>query len=980
MIYSFSGYEVDTDQVEVRHEGEKVHAEPQVFEVLRYLIERRERVVTKIELLDEIWGGFVSEAALTSRIKSVRQLFGDSGRAQRVVRTVHGKGYQFIADVVEQDAGAAGRTSSLPTGTITFLVTDVERSSWLWEHMPDATRDALGRHDELVRASVEAHDGFVYATSGSGISAGFRRASDAVAAARQARAGLDVERWPGGIDFRVRLGLHTGEAVASDGEYLGQAPSRAAAVLAAAHGGQTLVSDVTAGLVTPDVGFRDLGMCQIDPGLPAMRLWQLDGPSFPAPMGAIASALPGLRTELVGRDDALDRVVDAVSGHRLVSIVGPGGAGKTTLALAAANSSVASFSAGVVFVELASARDDADMMRAIAETAGVEGAAATDARSLATHLARRPLLLVLDNCEHLIDDCGDFVDLVLDSAGTATVVTTSREPLGVDGELLVPLGSLEHHAPELFVRRAAAIAPDTSIDPADERIVDLCARLDGLPLAIELAAAQLNHLGLDDLLARLSDTLRLSGGGRSRGRDRHSNLERTIEWSYELLDDDGRALLRRFGVFPGSFDLAAAESVGEASLSVLSDLVTKNLMVHDAASGRYRLLETIRAFASDRLAEAGEAEEAAGRLVGHVVEQASTHRRVDRWFSASNAAKLRADLDNARFAFDRLLDAGDVVPALEIAIACSYLFRTTLNGADGRRWVGRLEQVATDLAAEDQLWFQILRADLAQGSADHATGHDAAVRAAHLAAQSSDAEAVVIALHLTGLHLVMPDPRSAADRFAEAEDAARRCGDARLERLMRAFGAMAALSGGDIERGVSAAEAVADEVTGDGYDVFIAHWAAWTACLLNGDIARLRHWTDRQRAFLLGAGVAEPWLFLWSVALLHAMEGDGTTEDLRLARERAHGEGHQVDADIVLALAVIERARGNATEAAELLGATARAMLNNLSHYVLSGNLRAALRAELGDDEVRSAMADGAQRNPAEILDARGLALVTLGP
>lgn len=974
VIYSFSGYEVDTDRVEVRHDGDVIHAEPQVFEVLRCLIERRDRVVTKIEMLDEIWDGFVSEAALTSRIKSVRQLFGDSGRAQQVIRTVHGKGYQFIADVVEGER-AASDGPGLPSGTVTFLVTEIERSVWLWEHRPEAMSDIGRRHDDILRAAVEAQGGTVFASPSSGVSAGFPLASDAIAAARRSRELLAIERWPGGIDLRVRLAVHTGEAIESDGRYGGTALNRAAAVLAAAHGGQTLMSDVTASLVPADQGFTDLGMCAIDPAMPTMRLWQLDGGSFPAPTGAIASALPALRVELVGRDDVLDRVTDAVGSHRLVSIVGPGGAGKTTLALAAANSLVPSFPGGVVFVELASVRDSDGLLRVVAETAGIEGAAAADQQSLATHIARRPALLVLDNCEHLLVSCATFVDNVLDAGAAVTIVCTSRESLAVDGELLVPLGSLEDRAPELFVQRARTIAPGAALDPDDPRVIDLCARLDGLPLAIELAAAQLHHLGIDDLLGRLGDALALSGPGRTRGRGRHATLERTIQWSYDLLDDEARELLRNFGVFPGTFDLRAAEAVGRAPLAVLSDLVAKNLVVHDRDTGRYRLLETIRAFVAQQLEVADQSEEASARLIDHVVAEAKRTDRIDRWFSGANAATFRADLDSARLAFDRLLDDGRVVDALEITIACCYLFRTTLNGIDGRRWIARLSLAADDLNAGDRLWFHLVRADLAQGSADHLTGRDAAERATDLA-DEADAPTSMIANHLGALHLVVPDPQEATKRFTEAARGARDAGLDRIEHLMGAFAAMAALSAGEVDHGAELAEEVAHDVAGDGYEVFIAHWAAWTACLLRGDTDRLRYWTDRQRSFLLGAGVTEPWLFLWSVALLHAMEGGDAVEGLRLARERADNEGHDVAADIVLALAIVAQHRGHLVEAAELLGAIAGARLNNLSHYVLGRNLQSRLQAELGGARLTAASDRGSSATPASILAGRGLDLM----
>ena len=990
MIYAFDGFEVDTDRLEVRRDGAPEHVEPQVFDVLRYLIEHRERVVTKIELFEEIWGGaFVGESTLTSRIKSARRVVGDSGQAQQVIRTVHRRGYQFVGDVQEVDAEAAGAPSPagpagapadperVPSGTVTFLFTDIQGSSRLWENHPDQMTVATARHDEMLREAVGDHDGLVFATTGDGMAVAFRTATDAVAAARRIREVLDAEPWPDPIGLKVRLGIHTGEAVERDGDYFGAAVNRAARVMAAAHGGQTLVSDVTAGIIDDD-GLVDLGVCQIDPAMPSIRLWQVGGPAFPPPAGALAHPLPSLRTELIGRGADLERVADAVAEHRLVSIVGPGGAGKTTLALAAANAVVVSFPAGVVFVELASVGDGAAIPRAVAEAAGVEGAVAADPTSLAAHLARRPLLLVLDNCEHLHDECADFIDDLLDAGSEATVLTTSREPHGVEGEVVLPLGSLQAAAPELFVRRARAAAPNIEIDVGDDRVSHMCRRLDGLPLAIELAAAQLAHLGLDDLLARLDASLELSQRSRSRGGGRHLTLDRTIAWSYDLLDESGRWLLRQFGVFPGSFDLAAAEAVGRRDgrttvVPVLSDLVAKNLLTRDGTTGRYRLLETIRAFAGRRLERDGEHDDAAERLREHVVGRATALSRVDRWFSGRNAASVRADLDNVRFAFDRSMGSGRTTDALELHVGCCFLFRNTLSCIDGRRWAARLETVEAELEPIDRLWSTLVRNDVAQGTADHRAGARAAAEAVRLAESAGDATATVIAQQSAALQFVVSDPDEALRRFDATLEIARSSEDRRLVRLLRAFVSVTQLAAGRIDLGMELADEVGHEVTGDGYDVFIAHWAAWTACMIRGDADGLRYWLDRQRTYLAGIDIPEPWMFLWSMALNHAMEGEDPVTRLRQARVRADGEGHDIAADVVLALVVVELLAERYEQAAELLGLVMRSPLNNLSHYVVARTLREQLKDRLDDETLRHAFERSTELDADAILDARGL-------
>jgi class 3 adenylate cyclase len=439
VIYGFTGMEVDTDRIEVRAAGAVQHVEPQVFDLLLHLIEHRDRVVTKQELLDTIWGGaFVSESALTSRVKSARQAVGDSGRAQRVIRTVHGRGYQFVAEVAERSGGdspsatpgSPGPGTRRPTGTVTFLFSDIERSSALWERHPDLMAVAIPRHDELLRHAIEANRGTVFATGGDGMAAVFPRVSDAVEAARAIRTALDGERWPDPLELRVRLGLHTGEAVERNGDYLGPAVNRAARVMSTANGGQTLLSDVTADILDDRDDLTDLGICVIDPAMPAMRLWQLGGAAFTPLTGTVAVAPPVMRTAPIGRDAELESIAELVGQARLVSITGPGGSGKTTLALATANAVLASFPGGVAFAGLAAAGDADGVLRAVAEAAGIQGAAGVQASTLAAHLAPRSMLLVLDNCEHLLDECADFVDLVLDlpTLRARRGVSPSRRP------------------------------------------------------------------------------------------------------------------------------------------------------------------------------------------------------------------------------------------------------------------------------------------------------------------------------------------------------------------------------------------------------------------------------------------------------------------------------------------------------------------------------------------------------------------------
>jgi predicted ATPase/class 3 adenylate cyclase len=988
VIYSFGEIDVDTDSVEVRAGGERIHVEPQVFDVLCYLIEHRERMVTKIELFDQIWGGaFVGEAALTSRIKTVRQAVGDSGREQRIIRTVHGKGYQFVAEVAERSPGTrrtggvpsadTASASTLPTGTVTFLFTDIQRSSLLWEQHPELMAVAVPRHDALLRRAIDDHRGTVFATGGDGLSAAFARVRDAVDAAGAMRAALDAEPWPEPIALKVRIGLHTGEAFEVDGDYLGTAVNRAARVVSMAHGGQTLLSDVTAGVLAVRDGLTDLGICQIDPAMPPMRLWQLGGPTFAPLVGSVAAAPPLMRTALIGRDADLERVIELIGQSRLTSITGPGGAGKTTLALATANAVLASFPAGVVFAELAAADDPTSMSRAIAEAAGIQSDAASDPTALAAHLARQSMLLVLDNCEHLLDECAGFADLVLDNAPAARILTTTREPLGADGEIVFPLLSLSEGAPELFVARASAVDPLLRISTGDRRVIDICRRLDGLPLAIELAAAQLGHLGLDELLSHLDDGLDLSKSRRSRAGDRHVSLDRTIAWSFDLLDEPSKALLRQLSVFPASFDLSGVQAVGAADrasiLAPISDLVAKSLVVRRADTGRFQLLDTIRAFASRRLEDAGDTHATRERLRAHVVDRARNSSRVDRWFSGSNAALLRADLDNARFAFDESIRTGHVTDALEILIDGSFLWRNTMNCSDARRWIPRLVERASALTARDAMWLAIMRTDLGQGTADHEAMSRAITDALSLADAADDDVALAIALHFDAITHIVADPTDAAARLDRVRGIAVSIGDRRLIDLTEAFATLATVAGGDIEDGAMRARELAGQVSGDGYEVFIANWVAWIALLISEDVVGLRYWTDRQRDYLTRIGVRETWLSILNMALSSAMEGEDVHERLYRARLQADREDLESGADTVLALAVIARADGRPHEAAELLGAATGQRLNNIAHYVLYRATFRALGAEIGPDERDVLMRRGTTQTVHDVLDAHGL-------
>jgi class 3 adenylate cyclase len=391
---------------------------------------------------------------------------------------------------------------SVPSGTVTFLFCDVEGSTRLWEQYPQAMGAALARHDEILRSSIEAHCGHVFASGGDGFSAAFGRAADAVRAALAGQAELAAESWPVGVTIRVRMAVNTGEAIERDRDYFGRALNRTARLMAAGHGGQVLCSQSTAALVEADVDLLDLGQHRLRDLERPLRLFQVGPGTFPE-LRTLEAAPWNLRpppTSFVGRAAELAEVVSLLQAHRLVTLTGVGGAGKTRLALEVAGVLADQFPDGVWMVELGPVGDPAAVPDAVAATLGiVQQPGLSVADSVAAALAGRRRLLVMDNCEHVLDAAAELIDAVLARSSTPKVLATSREGLRVPEEQLWPVPSLDTRAgigsdaAALFVERARAVAPafDSTIPEDQSAVVEICRRLDGIPLAIELAASRM---------------------------------------------------------------------------------------------------------------------------------------------------------------------------------------------------------------------------------------------------------------------------------------------------------------------------------------------------------------------------------------------------------------------------------------------------------------------------------------------------------
>jgi predicted ATPase/class 3 adenylate cyclase len=595
------------------------------------------------------------------------------------------------------------RGPSVPTGTVTFLFTDLEGSTRLWEEHPEPMKKAVAAHDEIVRRAIETHGGHLFSTGGDGFAAAFSRPEDALKAAVEAQGELGSYGWPEGCELWARMGVHSGTADERDGDYFGPAVNRADRVMAAGHSGQILVSLVTKELVRdqlPDkVALRDLGRHRLRDLSEAERLFQVGMDDFPPlrTLEAVANNLPAQLSSFVGRERELVRVGEVLEEHRLVTLTGVGGTGKTRLALQFAAEAFERFPDGVYLAELATVTEASLVAEQVATAVSARGVADVD--GLVAFLSGQRVLLVLDNCEHLIGAMARMTERLMQGCPELCVVATSREALGVPGEQALPVPSLDL-APEagdlgadellacesarLLIDRVRSADPDFKVSGADAAVVgEICRRLDGIPLAIELAAARITSLSVGEVLRRLDDQFRLLTGGRRTAVERHQTLRAAIDWSYELLTGDARHLLPRLGVFRGGWTLEAAEAVcsdnmleGFAVVDAISELVEKSMVVVDReGASRYRMVEPLRQYALERLVAAGEVEATRDRHAAWIEEGLAATSYQD-WVARGNdLGALGAGIveyPNAVEAMRWLLERGDADTATRISASTGF--------------------------------------------------------------------------------------------------------------------------------------------------------------------------------------------------------------------------------------------------------------------------------------------------------------------
>jgi len=600
-----------------------------------------------------------------------------------------------------------------PSGTVTFLFTDVEGSTRLWAADAEAMSASLLVHDSILREAIEAGGGYVFTTAGDSFAAAFSKASDAVNAAERIQAQLADAAWPGPA-LRVRIAAHLGEAEERGGDYFGPIVNTTARVESAGHGGQTLITDtvrVAAGIEATDLGSHRLR--DVDEPL---RLFQLGDREFP-PLRALDNApetnLPARPNRLIGRAAEVAEARRLLTSHRLVTLSAVGGSGKTRLAVAVGEEELHHRPGGVWFVDLTSVMSPSNIAAAVADATGLRLTSGDATTQVVTFLADKAALLILDNCEHVIDGCAEFAESL--SPGPTAMLATSREALDVDGERVMRLGSLvtlddqgtsgaASPAVELFIERATAIDPGFTMSDDDMAIVtELCARLDGMPLAIELAAARVTVMSPAELLSGLDDRFNLLSGGRRRQRQR--TLEATLDWSYDLLDAEQQRVLRSLGVFVGGFDLDAAAAVAGLTrpqvLDAVEDLVAKSLVVRvrGGDTSRFTMLETLKAYAEDRLMQSQEASTARDAHAEHFHRLAAGGGRIIT-ADARVGERLRADRSNVSAAFGWMASKQQWTRVGELLLGGLAVYESDGHGVEAMSLFDRCEGPLDDVDVE----------------------------------------------------------------------------------------------------------------------------------------------------------------------------------------------------------------------------------------------------------------------------------------
>jgi predicted ATPase/class 3 adenylate cyclase/DNA-binding CsgD family transcriptional regulator len=695
----------------------------------------------------------------------------------------------------------------LPTGTVTLLLADLEGSVKLWEADREAMALAVVRLDELISENVANHCGIRPTEQGEGDSfvAAFSRASDSLACALALQLATQDEPWPGGLELRLRMALNTGEArFREGGNYAGTFINRCARLRDTGHGGQILLSRATFDLVADHLPqgatVASLGACRLRDLARPEDVYQLCHPrlqpEFPPlrSLDAMPNNLPVQLTSFIGREIEIAQVRKLLGDNRLVTLTGAGGSGKTRLAFQVAAEVVGEYPDGVWSVDLAPLGDPSFVPAAIASVLGVvESTFQPLSQTIAGLLRAKKLLLLLDNCEHVVSACAEIATALMRGAPSVVIMATSREPLGVEGEVSWRVPSLtlpspnessaiesstQFEAVRLFIDRALRARPNFTVTNENApAVAEICHRLDGIPLAIELAAARVRLLTPEQIAEGLGDRFRLLTGGARTAMPRQQTLEASVDWSYDHLKADERMLLDRLSVFAGSFSLDAAEAVCSGEdipqpevLDVLSRLVDRSLVqVEDAQpAARYRLLETIRQYGRRKLATAGEADTLRNRHLEYYVEWTG---EADPTFGSRHAVVATNDrhdqeIENIRAALDWAQETARTDDAMRIGSALVWLWWMR-RGAEGKR---RLEAIF-EMPGGQPLLRASVKTAIAQTCwtvGDPFTGMTVAEEAVAMAREAGDSRLAGHALALLGWHIVLSGQSGASERLEEA--------------------------------------------------------------------------------------------------------------------------------------------------------------------------------------------------------------------
>ncbi|MBV8461254.1 MAG: tetratricopeptide repeat protein [Candidatus Eremiobacteraeota bacterium] len=691
-------------------------------------------------------------------------------------------------------------SSLIPSGTVTFLFTDIEGSTERWETHRAGMKSALARHDEILSAAIAANGGYVFKRMGDAYCAAFRTAPEALRAAIDAQLALGKEDFSSVNGLRVRIALHAGYADEREGDYFGPTVNRVARLLAIGHGGQVLVSAAASDLARGDLplgaSLRELGSHRLKDLAHPEEVFQLvaDGLTAEFPplrsLESLPNNLPLQVTSFLGRDEDVAEVKQLLGKTRLLTLAGMGGVGKTRLALQVGAELLDQHPDGVWFVDLAGLQDP-DLV--VSETASILSVRVGAERSLSDSIiyALKPkrVLLILDNCEHLVEAAAQMTSAIIKGAPQVRVLTTSREGLGIAGEaihrvlpLAVPKSSTgitaeaakQFGAVALFVDRATAANTRFTLSDADAAtVVDICRALDGIPFAIELAAARVKAMSVTNLGERLSERFRILTGGDRTALPRHQTLRALIDWSYNLLNERERTILNRASVFAGGWTIDAASDICADEtieswevLDLISSLVDKSLVVAElgGASERFRMLDSTWRYALEKLGEAGESERVNRKHAEYFLTVAQAAD--DAWESTPSKnlfAQMEPELDNFRAAMDwALVKRNDVALGRAMAAALRELWIRIGSRAEGIRWVNLALEADPDAKADPvtvRLWLGYVINNQGEG----ALAHEAAIRALAQAEELGDAKLLALA------HVQLAFALDRRGRYPEAE-------------------------------------------------------------------------------------------------------------------------------------------------------------------------------------------------------------------